>query len=214
MSKYDVTHWSDYVRGLADPPLRRELDAHLALPGSESARRSVAAFESLLAFARRDALAEPPAAALHGAKVLGSLLRPPAAAGDGLLARLRSFLVFDSAAAPLAYGLRDLADPGVRDRQLIYRSDDYFIDLRLEAEPGGDAWVVVGQLLHEKDGVTPLPGVPLLAASADRFVARARTGELGEFQAEGLPGQDLRLLFLVSDEICLEVPVSHAIKER
>lgn len=212
MSKYDLTHWSDYVRGLADPERRAELAAHLALPGSGSARRSVAVFESLLAFAERDAAAEPPAEALRGAKVLGSLLP----SGDaGWLARLRSLLVFDSAAAPLAYGVRDLGhEAGAGDRQLIFQSDEYFVDLRLEQEPAGDSWVVVGQLLYEKDGVAPLSGVSMLATSEDRFVARARTGELGEFQAEGLPSADLRLLFLVSDEICLEVPVCNAFPDR
>ena len=213
MSKYDVTIWSDYVRGLVDPPARAELSAHLALPGSASARRTVAAFEGLLAFAARDAAAEPPASALRGAKALGALLRPQESRQDrGWLRRLSSLLVFDSAAAPLLQGVRDMAPA---DRQLIYRHDDYFVDLRLEPEPGGD-WTVVGQLLAEKDGdgqgVAALPGVAILAASGGRFVGRARTGELGEFQAQGLPGDGLHLLFLVDDEICLEVPVGQALR--
>ena len=76
MSKYDVTLWSDYVRGLLDPATRNELSAYLELPGSVAARRTVQAFGGLLAFAARDAAAEPPAGALRSVKALGSMLRP------------------------------------------------------------------------------------------------------------------------------------------
>lgn len=207
MPPYDLSQWTDYARGLNDPQSRGELAAHLALPGSESARRSVAAFEGLLAFARRDAELEPPADALRGAKLLGALLRPGGAGGEGWLSRLRSRLTFDSAATPLAFGVRHFGGDLGDDRQLIFQSDDYCVDLRLEREAARGSWVVVGQLLCEKDGVAPVPGVSMLATSEDRFVGRTRTGELGEFQAAGLPGADLRFFFLVSEEICLEVPV-------
>lgn len=208
MSKYDVTIWSDYVRGLLDPATRNELSAYLELPGSVAARRTVQAFGGLLAFAARDAAAEPPAGALRSVKALGSMLRPRE---DSWLRKLQSVLVFDSASAPLLAGVRDL---GHLDRQLIFRNDDYYVDLRLEQEaPNGapnGAWVIVGQLLREKDGVRPVAGVPVIAANVERFLSRSTTGKLGEFQAEGLPSADLRLLFLVDDELCLEVPVSNA----
>ena len=214
MLKYDVTTWSDYVRGLLDPATRAELAAHLELPGSEAARRTVATFGGLMKFASRDAACEPPHAALRQVKALGSLLQPQPE--SSWLTRLRSVMVFDSAATPLAAGVRDL---GPSDRQLIFRSNDYYVDLRLEQESVSGAangsWVLVGQLLREQDGVAPVPGVSVLAASQDRFVGRSRTGPLGEFQAEGLPSSDLRLLFLVNDELCLEVPVYSApVSER
>lgn len=209
MSKYDVTLWSDYVRGLLDPATRNELSAYLELPGSVAARRTVKAFDGLLAFAARDAAAEPPASALRSVKALGSMLRPTR---ESWLRKLQSVLVFDSSMAPLAAGVRDL---GHLDRQLIFRSDDYYVDLRLEQEATNSVWVVVGQLLREKDGVSPVAGVPVIAANDERFLSRSTTGKLGEFQAEGLPSADLRLLFLVDDELCLEVPVSNApIAER
>ena len=202
MSKYDASVWSDYVKVMVGPEKRSELEAHLALSGSAAARRTVAAFEGLLAFAARDAAAEPPAGALAGAKQLGSLLRP--AADGGWWSRVQAMLVFDSAAAPLAYGIRDL---GTLDRQLTYQSDDYLVDLRLEQESPNGRWAVVGQLLCERGGVSPVADVAVLATSRDRFVGRARTGDFGEFQSEGLPGADLRLFFLVGHDKCLEVPV-------
>lgn len=213
MSKYEVTIWSDYVKGMLDPATRHELNAYLELPGSAAARRTVKAFEGLLAFAVRDAAVEPPASAMRSVKALGSMLRPTR---ESWLHKLQAMMVFDSAMAPLVAGVRDL---GHIDRQLIFRSNDYYIDLRLEQEaPNGapnGAWVVVGQLLLEKDGVSPVAGIPVIAANDERFLSRSTTGKLGEFQAEGLPSADLRLLFLVDDELCLEVPVSNApIAER
>lgn len=202
MDEFDVTHWSDYVRGLGDPETRALQAAHLGLPGSARARGTVEAFSALLDFGHRDAAAEPPAAALRNAKLLGSLLRPAAGWRQKLLS-----LVFDSAATPLAFGVRGLA-AAADDRQLIYQADDYLVDLRLERDPPSGSWVVVGQLLCERGEIAPLTGVQVFAASEDRFVGRTRTGHLGEFQADGLPSADLRLLFLVSNEVCLEVPVS------
>lgn len=209
MSKYDLTHWSDYVRGLGDAASRAELAAHLALPGSGAARRSVATFSRLLDFAARDREAEPPAGLVRGVKALGSLLQPRAA---GWGRRLLSLLVFDSAATPLAQGVRGLAEPS--DRQLIFKVADYLVDMRLEQDPPTGSYMVVGQLLKEEGEVAPVADVQVLAASENRFVGRSRTGLYGEFQAEGLPGDDLHLFFLVSSEVCLEVPISSALAGR
>ncbi len=206
MLKYDITLWCDYVRGLLDASTHAEMSAHLALPGSESARRTVATFEGLLSFAERDAAVEPPAGALRSVHALGSLLRP--SEESSWLKRLYSVLVFDSADAPLAYGVRDMAPA---ERQLIFRNDSYFVDLRLEQEGPSGSWLVVGQLMEEKDGVSPLANVQVIAASQNRFVGRTRTDEMGEFQADNLPNNEFRLLFLVDDELCLEVPVASAL---
>ena len=81
--------------------------------------------------------------------------------------------------------------------------------LEREAEPAGT--VVLGQLLRHGEEVGPASEVPVLMLSRERrenrIVGRATTGEFGEFQAEGLPGEPMDLCLLVGSEQCLQLPL-------
>ena len=100
---------------------------------------------------------------------------------------------------PAAAGTRELQ---TWDRQVVYRSSDYTVDVRVEYET--DSTVLVGEILRNS---RPLPEVPVLVASGERIVARSLSGEFGEFQAEDLPRDSLRLSLLVGSDERIDLPL-------
>lgn len=102
--------------------------------------RCTADFEWLtrtLGVMRADAGDSAPAHVLEQAKRLGARLKRPA---NRLQALAR--LLFDSAQAPLAFGMRGGAN---EQRHLLFETEHYTIDLRVK--PQGELWSIAGQLL-------------------------------------------------------------------
>lgn len=197
MAKYDITQLSDLVRGVADPVARKSMREYLDI--SPRARRQVDLLERVAAVARADQEMRIPDHALRIVKALGSLRRPEAQPSRGLLPFK---IAFDSFLQPAAAGTRDIQ---ARDRQLVVHADPYRVDLRLEQESEQSS-VVVGQLL--RDGIHPMSDVPVLLLAGGRVVGRSTTSEFGEFQAEGLPRQPLKLCLLIESDKNLEVPLA------
>ncbi len=203
MTEFDITQWTDFVRGVADPETEAEMQQQLASNPSQS---PAAALLRLAEVARRDGEDPVPDHAVRVAKAIGSLHRPssPAALRDSILQRLPFTVVADTLLHGAAAGARDLQSPY---RHIVFEAEGYSIDVRLEreAEPAGT--VVLGQLLHHGEEVGPVREVPVLMLADERIVGRTTTGEFGEFQAEGLPGEPLDLCLLVGSEQCLQLPL-------
>ncbi len=114
-------------------------------------------------------LVEPPAATLHQAIALRSLLPRPETARRGFLATL----LFDSLAAPLPAGVRGSA---LTERRLLYRLE------------GGDGARELDLLVRSRAGKVELAGQFLppidggaVAVRAGRSVRRQALGEAGDF---------------------------------
>lgn len=205
MTRYDITDWSDFVRGLVSPAEEEKMQR--VLDRSETARRHVAALRQVTELARAEAECSPPDWAVRSVKALGSLHRPQEELEPSLLERVAMSLTFDSLTSPALAGTRDVQ---AHDRQLVYETDAYRVDLRLEPQTDLQKSVVVGQLLRSADDFEPMADVAVLAKSGDEIVSRVHTGRHGEFQSDGLPIADLDLFFLLDDERCLELQVANA----
>jgi hypothetical protein len=202
---YDITEWCDFVRGLVDSDRARAMSETLA-SAPRRTRRRVEALRRVAEVGRADAELEIPAHALRGAKAIGSLWRPasaeePEGARGGLLKYLPFTVAFDSFHQPAAVGTRDLQ---ASDRQMIFDAASYRVDVRMEHETNPPSTVLVGELLR---GARPVPRVPVMVLAGDRVVGRSLTGRFGEFQAEGLPADPLRLCLLLDDEECIDLPL-------
>jgi len=199
---YDVTEWCDFVRGLVDSGRARAMSETLA-SAPRRTRRRVEALRRVAAVGRADAELEIPEHALRGAKAIGGLRRPESADGarGGLLKYLPFTVAFDSLRQPAAVGTRDLQ---ASDRQMIFDAESYRVDVRMEHETSPPSTVLVGELLR---GARPVPRVPVMVLAGDRVVGRSLTGKFGEFQAEGLPADPLRLCLLLDDEQCIDLPL-------
>lgn len=117
-----------------------------------SCPRCTADFEWLtrtLGVMRSDAGESAPAYVIEKARQLGARLRRPPSRLQAL-----ARLTFDSARAPLAFGIR--AGAGGQ-RHLLFETEQYTIDLRVR--PQGELWSIAGQLLGlESAGSASLAG--------------------------------------------------------
>jgi hypothetical protein len=131
--------------------------------------------ERLAPYLKGKHLVEPPAATLHKAIALRSLLPRRETARRGFLATL----LFDSLAAPLPAGVRGSA---LTERRLLYRLD------------GGDGPRELDLLVRSRAGKVELAGQFLppidggaVAVRAGRSVRRQPLGESGDFLFRALP---------------------------
>ena len=205
MTKFDITQMADFVRGLMDPESEQQVQAFLRSSNASSTKKELSALRHVARLAESERKLQVPDYAVRCAKALGSLRRPEAQE-TSLLKRLTMALTFDSQVAPALAGTRDMRSV---DRQLVFQSQGFQIDLRVEADKKGK--VVVGQLIRDGlDDVEPIADVPVLAMAEKEIIARSKTGAFGEFQAEGLAADSVELLFLVDDEQCLEVSLGES----
>ena len=220
MTRFKITDWCDFVRGVADPQqgadMRRELEA------GDAPSRMIDMLSLVAEVGQLDSALEIPEHAVRVAKAAGSLARPqdrPETADETGLGKLLRYLpfsiTFDSFAEPALAGTRSLQGA---DRRLSVEAEAYKIDLRVEHDTEPQSTVVVGQLLRRSPGAEregtewtdaedPMQDIPVLALEAGRIVGRSKTGRFGEFQAEGLPNEALSLCLLVGTDECIELPL-------
>lgn len=201
---FDMGQWCDFVRGLLDD----ETDAKLRrrLQSSPDDRRRVAALRRVADLAAHDRQQSPPDWAVRCAKAIGSLARPQEETRPSLIQRLAMTLSFDSLSSPALAGTRDAQ---AHDRKLVFTSEGYRVDLRIEPEADFQNAVLVGQLMQTDGELAPVPDVPVLAVKSGEVVARSKSGPFGEFQAERLPASGLQLCLLLEDELFLEIDLAH-----
>ncbi len=205
MAGFDITEWSDYVRGVLDPETEELMREHLA---SESmpALNMVAALRRVAAVGRGDAEHPVPEHAVRVAKAIGSIRRPSdsVARATSILRRLAFVITSDNLHQAARAGARDMQSS---HRHLVFESDGYNVDVRWEYEVEPHGTVVVGQILSRDGDTLPVCDVPILLVSGERLVGRTLTGEFGEFQTDGLPREPMTLFLLVGQEECLELPL-------
>jgi anti-sigma factor RsiW len=133
----------DFVDARLSADDQAEIEAHvLACPRCAS---DVAWLRRVIGLMRADETKNPPAHVVAAAK--GFFRRPNTPAGSAARRQVSASLYFDSRQAPLALGLRAGAQP---DRQMLFTTADYVVDLRIA--PSGALWAVSGQLLGAEAG--------------------------------------------------------------
>lgn len=204
VATFDLSQWCDFARGVIDPETAARMEEQLAT-GSDSARRTATALRRVAAVGREDHRNRVPEHALRLAKAIGSLRRHAGGDRPSLLHRLPFRLAFDSWREPAPAGTRDLQ---TLHRQMVFEAGELSVEVRLERELDPPGTVVVGQVLRRTDGgVEPLPRMPVVVLADERVAGRALSGRFGEFQAEGLPREPLRLCLLTAADRCLELPL-------
>lgn len=201
---FDIGQWCDFVRGLLDEETETRMQQQLEVSAGE--RRRVLALRQVLDVAEHDSRHAPPVWAVRSAKALGSLRRSDESHSESMWQRLVMALSFDSLASPALVGTRDAQ---AQDRQLIYTSEGFRVDLRIEPEADFQSTVLVGQLVKTDGELTPVADVPVLAVKQGQVVAQTKSGRFGEFQSEGLPASGVGLWLLLDEDLCLEIELGH-----
>jgi hypothetical protein len=118
-------------------------------------------------------------------------------------------LLFDSFLRPALQGARAAGESGTR--QMLYRADPYQIDLHIEARPGANRLVVIGQLLDMRKPDVPGRAVPVTISNLRGNVIHTVTNEFGEFREEIQPSGDLELTVTGENEQAIIISLRDAL---
>ncbi len=184
MKHFDISDWTDFVRGCATDTDRMAMESHLAT-GCRRCGTTVGLMQRVTAFTRADSLYEPPPDVVRCVKALSAVHRPQSST-VGLVARL----LYDSFHDPLPAGIR--AEDRV-SHHTVFEAGDFLLDLRAEQEKESPLVTLVGQLTYREDPDRPLAGAPVLVMARKTIVAHAIYNRFGEFEMDYPPARHLRL---------------------
>lgn len=194
MTHCTIDGLAEHLLGQASEEAERPVREHLS-SGCQRCNRLLAALQRIQRVGRFDSMHQPPGSVVRKIKALS---------GVGHLRR-RSRLVnmrlsFDSLLSPATAGARNLHSSS---RHLVFYSQGFALDLRLDSERSARDVVVVGQLLNRDWG--PMPDVPAYLMSGDQVVSLSTTGRLGEFHIEGRPLGSMHLRLAVNDKELIDI---------
>jgi hypothetical protein len=174
MQHFSAIQWADFVRGISEGPHHGPMQEHLQ-GGCKDCGAEFAVWTRLADFMRRENDYEPPPGAV---RVAQSYLFPFSMAlkrrtGIPILRH-----VFDSLEGGIANNLRSSASA---PRQVMYRTSNIVVDLRIEEEPGSKQIALTGQVMDSEaeNQVSAQTQVSLLRNRKSRM--RTTTSDCGEF---------------------------------
>jgi hypothetical protein len=186
MTHFTTEEWIDFANELVAIRKRKEMDRHLE-EGCSRCKKALSLWEKVRQTAKSAAKCEPPEHAVRIAKAgfIGAGLKQKPSRVAGLVE-----VLFDSFRQPLVQGARSV---GSGMRQMLYRAEPYQVDLHIEAKPGANKLVVIGQLLDLRNPDAPGCDVPVTISNLRGHVVQTITNEFGEFREEIKSSSDLEL---------------------
>ena len=194
MTHCTIDQLTDHLLGLADKETSERVNDHLS-SGCLRCGNLLALLSQIRRIGRFDAAHQPPSGAVRTVKALSGF-----AHSGRRSRRVKMRLSFDSLMSPGLAGARSMHSSS---RHLVFYSQNFALDLRMDYERSVRDVVVVGQLLNRDWG--PLSDVPAYLVSGDRVVSHSTTGRLGEFHMEGRPSGSMHLQLAVNDEELIDV---------
>lgn len=191
MSHFEISDWTDFVRGLLSVDQKAVMQNHLA-EGCAECASTCNALQRIASAATADRAWNVPSELVTAAE---AIFRERKHVLPSLLSRIAARLIYDNVGELLPAGTR--AGQAVT-RQLAFDAGDYYLDLSM----GGDATQcsLVGQFASKKTPTTPQAGVLVLLIAGDTVVSRTVTNEFGEFSLEYQPRKNLRLCLPIAAE--------------
>jgi hypothetical protein len=186
MKHFSLEQWTDFVRGVGEDGGRIAMAAHLDA-GCARCAHTVDVLRRAANVLATEGQYQVPEYALRCARAIFSTRRASASPS----ARIPIHLIYDSIREPVPAGMRS---SDRLTRRALYQAENFFLDLRLERDPGSPRLNLVGQLANCDTPAQQPCGVLVLLAAGEDVVARAVTNRFGEFELEYEPAANLRLL--------------------
>jgi hypothetical protein len=180
----------DYLDGRTDGTTAQSVAAHLTL-GCRQCDGDQEWYQQVRLIAATDDSIEPPPWVLKRALRLFNAVRVRTSIGARVGGVVAS-LVFDSSSRPALAGARS---GGVEGRQLMYRADEYSIDLQI-VESDITSTEVTGQILREGEFLfESVAGLQLALMRDDGTILSTVTNRRGEFTISAIDfgSYDLRV---------------------
>jgi hypothetical protein len=175
--------WADFVRNLAPASTAQAMQKHIE-DGCSKCEAILRGWQSVFRIAQAESSFSPPEDAVRIAKAQFATV---ASVQQGRPVRL----VFDSNLQPITAGARG----SISARQLLYETDELYIDLRLEPqrEANRDRVCLVGQILDRTSETRAAQGLKVRLLQGQQAVSDTTTNQHGEFQLEFDAGTDMCL---------------------
>jgi hypothetical protein len=184
---FSITEWADFVRDVATEELSAQMRKHLD-EGCSGCMETVRTWKSVAEYARQEAYYEPPSSSL---RIANSYFAPFKSASKQAAGMLIARLTFDSFASRMQLGIRGSSS---LPRQLMYRCDDVFIDLRLEPKFPSRQVVLVGQIADSGQPARSVDGIAVSLLRGGDTLSQASTNQFGEFHFSLQESEEVRLV--------------------
>jgi hypothetical protein len=173
MQHFDITQWTDYVRGVAEPGQREAMACHLAT-GCKPCTRLAELSRTRKSGLQQEAVPENP---VRAADAVFLPRRDDASPARKRVAVLNAKVVSSSLDRKVAVGARTAAESLV---QAVCEAGEYAIDLQIEPEFEAGEMSLVGEVVKQNAG-EPLSGAPVRLMAGRKTVALSETNRFGEF---------------------------------
>lgn len=200
MQHFGLEEWVDFARDLVDAKNKTAMQGHLE-SGCRDCAKTLQMWKRVHEITRRDSMYEPPEGSVRFVKGAYALNGPQKA---NRAKPTMAQLLFDSFANPLPAAVRS---SGAAVRQLLYGTDMYQVDVRIEPMEDSERAFLTGQILASKEPNQNLDKVPVVAAKGREILAKSVTNPFGEFQMEGDLNSSLQLQFRLSNGTDLCIPL-------
>ncbi len=163
-----------------------QVAAHLALPCAVC-QGEIEGMRDILQLLRNEHLSEPSAVAVQRAIRLFRRFheRPSSDERPRLIARL----LFDNLLTPSSVAVRGIGN----ERQLLYRAEEFDVDLQVADEGGQGSLHLLGQVMPLADDVSQVHGGLVRLTQGDDVAASATADELGTFAFQAIAPGDYEL---------------------
>jgi hypothetical protein len=208
MKHFTTEEWIDFANQVVSGSKKREMTEHLE-KGCTRCEETVSIWQGVRRTAGSVKKYEVPEPALRIAKAAfagANVGQQRGGSASGLE------LLFDSFLRPAQAGARGSGHSGTR--QMLYRAEPYQIDLHIEAKPGENRIVVIGQLLDTRQPDTPGGNVPVVISNLRGNAVHTVTNEFGEFREELQPSGDLELMITGENGKAVVISLRDALGRR
>ena|ERR1700735_212770 len=201
MRHYSLDKWVDFARNVIREDEKAKMQSHLNT-GCAECLRELSMWQRLQQVAQRESAYEPADGAVRTANAMfaNQRSRRTREAKAGVAA-----VLFDSFRSPLPVGMRSTA--GTASRQLLYGTDNYRIDVRIEPQMDKEKAILIGQVLNSADPDEHLSEVPVTLLKGRKILAECVTSQFGEFQMDCDLEGGFRLIVMLPGEREVSLPL-------
>lgn len=204
MKHYSSEEWVDFTNGNVSPLQKQDMQKHLG-SGCKQCSELAAIWQKVSTAASEEGRFQPPAELVHLVKAEfanGGYGKAP-----GLLETIAE-LIFDSRHGQALAGVRSV---GTQSRQMLFSSNPFQIDVKIESKFGEPRLSVTGQLMDVSKPDSIGKGVLMTLSNRRGQTIQTTTNDFGEFQAEIENRGDLEITFMSTDGKPIVVSVRDAL---
>lgn len=204
MKHYPSEEWVDFATGTVSPLRKQDMQRHLA-SGCKECNQLAAVWQKVQRAASEEHRFQPPTDIVRLVKT--EFTNVGYAKEPGLLGTLAE-LIFDSYSKPALAGVRSA---GAQCRQMLFSSNPFQIDVKVETKVGEPRLSITGQLMDVSNACSIGEGVLVTLSNRRGQTVQTTTNGHGEFQAELENRGDLEITFLAPDGKPVVVSVRDAL---